>query len=73
MNLSFLKNRKLIIGIWLAITLITAIKQFLIAKYNNYLIFKNVFYHTLEENHCMLLTLSCILTTIIMALFLVCL
>lgn len=49
MNLSFLKNRKLIIGIWLAITLITAIKQFLIAKYNNYLIFKNVFYHTLEE------------------------
>lgn len=49
MNLSFLKNRKLIIGIWLAITLITAIKQFLIAKYNNYLIFKNVFYHTLEQ------------------------
>lgn len=49
MNLSFLKNRKLIIGIWLAITIVTAVKQFLIDKYNNYLIFKHVFYHTIEE------------------------
>ena len=49
MNLNFLKNRKLIIVIWLLITIVTAIKQFLIEKYNNYLIFKHVFYHTLEE------------------------
>lgn len=49
MNINFLKNRKLIIVIWLLITIVTAIKQFLIEKYNNYLIFKQVFYHTLEE------------------------
>lgn len=49
MNLGFLKNRKLIIGIWLAITIVTAVKQFLLEKYNNYLIFKHVFYHTLEQ------------------------
>lgn len=49
MNWQLFKNKNIIIGIWLVITIVTAVKQFFIAKYNNYLIFKHVFYHTLEE------------------------
>jgi Glycosyltransferase family 87 len=49
MNFSFLKNRKIIIGLWLVVALVAAIKQFVIGKYNNYLIFKHVFFHTIEK------------------------
>jgi len=49
MNLTFLKNKKIIIRLWLLAALISAIKQFFIGKFNNYLIFKNVFFHTIEQ------------------------
>lgn len=42
-------NRKLIISIWVLLAFISAIKQYLRGNNNNYLIFKNVFYHTLEQ------------------------
>ena len=50
-------NRKLIESIWIFLAFISAIKQYLInnpndkiiGKYNNYLIFKNVFFHTINE------------------------
>jgi hypothetical protein len=42
-------NRKLIISIWVLLALVSAVKQYLRGNYNNYLIFKNVFYHTLEQ------------------------
>ena len=42
-------NRKLIISIWVLLALVSAIKQYLRGNHNNYLIFKNVFYHTLEQ------------------------
>lgn len=49
-------NRKLIEIIWILLAIISALKQFLtnnpnsiIGKYNNYLIFKNVFFHTLNK------------------------
>lgn len=56
-------KRKIIISIWVIITIITALKQFLVSqkalsindflntKINNYLIFKNVFFHTLNEQN----------------------
>lgn len=54
-------KQKIIISIWVIVTIITALKQFLVSqkallindflntKINNYLIFKNVFFHTLNE------------------------
>lgn len=42
-------NRKLIISIWVLLAFVSAIKQYLRENHNNYLIFKNVFYHTLEQ------------------------
>lgn len=49
-------NRRLIVIIWILLAIISALKQFLtnnpnsiIGKYNNYLIFKNVFFHTLNK------------------------
>jgi len=42
-------NRKVIISIWVLLALVSAIKQYLRGNHNNYLIFKNVFYHTLEQ------------------------
>lgn len=42
-------NKKTIISIWILLALVSAIKQYLRGNYNNYLIFKNVFYHTLEQ------------------------
>lgn len=44
-----LNNRKLIISIWILLAFVSAIKQYLRGNHNNYLIFKNVFYHTLEQ------------------------
>ena len=42
-------NRKLIISIWVLLAFVSAIKQYLRGNNNNYHIFKNVFYHTLEQ------------------------
>ena len=44
-----LNNRKLIISIWILLAFVSAIKQYLRGNHNNYLIFKNVFHHTLEQ------------------------
>ena len=44
-----LNNKKIILAIWVLLAAISAIKQYLIGNNNNYLIFKNVFYHTLEQ------------------------
>ena len=44
-----LNNKKIILAIWILLATISAIKQYLIGNNNNYLIFKNVFNHTLEQ------------------------
>lgn len=48
-NLPFFTNKKYILSIWVIITIISSIKQFIIGNYNNYKIFKGVFYHTIDE------------------------
>lgn len=45
----FFTNPKYIGIIWIVISMISALKQYLHGSYNNYLIFKNVFWHTLNE------------------------
>ncbi len=49
LNLSFFNNRLNIISIWMIITLLSAVKQLKIGNYNNYKIFKNVYFHTIEK------------------------
>jgi len=49
LNLSFFNNRLYIISIWMIITLISVVKQLKIGNYNNYKIFKNVYFHTIEK------------------------
>lgn len=49
LNLSFFNNRLNIISIWIIITLLSAVKQLKIGNYNNYKIFKNVYFHTIEK------------------------
>lgn len=44
-----LNNKKIIQAIWILLALISALKQYFISNDNNYLIFKNVFYHTLQQ------------------------
>jgi hypothetical protein len=44
-----LNNKKIILTIWILLALISALKQYFISNDNNYLIFKNVFYHTLQQ------------------------
>lgn len=46
---SFFTNKKYIAIIWIVIAIISAIKQFSIHSLNNYLIFKNVFWHTIHQ------------------------
>lgn len=48
-NLSFFNNRLNIISIWFIITLISVVKQLRIGNFNNYKIFKNVYFHTIEK------------------------
>jgi hypothetical protein len=43
------QNRKVIISVWVLLAIISSIKQFIRGNDNNYLIFKNVFFHTLEK------------------------
>ncbi len=51
--LKFISNPKYIFGIYLLVSVLSAVAKYLggPAKYNNYLIFKNVFYNTLNENN----------------------
>jgi hypothetical protein len=46
---TLLNNRKLIISTYIIVALISALKQILRRHDNNYQIFKNVFYHIIEE------------------------
>lgn len=45
----FFTDKRYIIGIWLIVTLISAIKQLSIGVFNNYKIFRQVFYHTINQ------------------------
>ena len=44
-----LNNRKLIICIWVLLAIGASLKQYFTGRFNNYLIYKNVFYHSLEQ------------------------
>ncbi len=48
-GLSFFTNKIYIISIWMIVTLISVIKQYLIGNYNNYKIFKGVYFHTVNQ------------------------
>lgn len=48
-RLTFFNNRLNIISLWMIITLISVIKQLVIGKFNNYKIYKNVYFHTIEK------------------------
>jgi hypothetical protein len=49
LNLNFFTNKKYIIALWLIITFVSTVKQFLIGNYNNYKIYKGVYYHTINR------------------------
>ena len=49
LNLPFFNNRLYIILLWMTITLISVVKQLLIGKFNNYKIYKSVYFHTIEK------------------------
>ena len=49
LSLPFFNNRLYIISLWLIITLIAVVKQLVIGKFNNYSIYKNVFFHTINK------------------------
>ena len=48
-QLPFFNDKKYISILWILLAVVSAIKQFNIAKYNNYSIFKYVYYHTIEK------------------------
>ncbi len=48
-SLPFFTNRVYILFLWMVVTLISSIKQLLHFKYNNYQIFKGVYFHTIEK------------------------
>jgi Glycosyltransferase family 87 len=48
-KLAFFTEKKYIISLWFVVTLVSVIKQLLLEKYNNYNIFKGVFYHTINK------------------------
>jgi hypothetical protein len=48
-NLSFFNNRIIIISLWLAIALLSVLVKLDINDINNYKIFKNVFFHTIDK------------------------
>ena len=45
----FFTDKKYIIGLWLLITLVSVIKQLAIDSFNNYKIFKGVYFHTINK------------------------
>ena len=48
-NLPFFTKRIYILSLWMVITLISALKQLLNLDYNNYKIFKGVYFHTINK------------------------
>ena len=46
---SFFTDKRYILLIWLVITVVSVAKQFLIGNYNNYKIFKGVYFHTINK------------------------
>ena len=48
-NLSFFNNRIIIISLWLVIALLSVLVKLDINDINNYKIFKNVFFHTIDK------------------------
>lgn len=48
-TLKFASNYRLVSMLFLLVAIIAAVKQYLIQSYNNYLIFKYVFFHTVEQ------------------------
>ena len=49
LNLSFFNNRLIIISLWIIISLIAGLIKLDINDINNYKIFKNVFFHTIDK------------------------
>lgn len=49
LNLSFFNNRFIIISLWLMIAVLSALIKLDINDINNYKIFKNVFFHTIDK------------------------
>lgn len=49
LNKPFFTDKKYIIGLWLLITLVSVMKQLAIDKFNNYKIFKGVYFHTINK------------------------
>ncbi len=45
----FFTDKKFVIALWLIITIVSVVKQLLREKYNNYLIFKGVYFHTISK------------------------
>jgi len=45
----FFNNKRISSAIWILIAIVVALKQYILGSYNNYKIFKHVFYHTLEQ------------------------
>lgn len=45
----YFTNKKYVIGLWLIVTVFSVVKQLLREKYNNYLIFKGVYFHTINK------------------------
>jgi hypothetical protein len=48
-NLTFFTNRIYIIFVWMLIMLVSVIKQYAADKFNNYKIFKGVYFHTVDK------------------------
>ena len=48
-KLPFFTNRKYIISIWLVVTVVSVYKQYFIDRFNNYKIFRQVFYHLMDK------------------------
>jgi hypothetical protein len=48
-DLPFFKTKKYVIVLWFIITIVSVIKQLLSANYNNYKIFKGVYFHTINK------------------------
>ena len=46
---SFFTDKRYILLIWIVITVVSVVKQFLIGNYNNYKIFKGVYFHTINK------------------------
>jgi hypothetical protein len=50
-NKPFFVEKKYIIGLWILAAVVTGVKQYATGSYNNYLIFKHVFYHLIGKEN----------------------